>query len=345
MKKFKLFIVSVIAIVCLVVSGGVFTSCSNDDDLLLAGDSQTEQVSSLAQDSVRGITRGTASNGAFSWTYFPNSSQNYSTSSVGDNKPGYGGIYIGGLLNATLIENSGNFYVRLTFNGGSINYSGTAVVKIGSLYSGYGNNCTTFSSGATHVDIPVSITLDGSDTSNLGVMNLWPVIVTNIGGTTARFYTYPIMIWTNPLCNTSTTQGDLQGYVDNVPVYEVSGGCVQFCRSYYSSVYNMDLSSMGSGAQWYINASNNGLSYYANGTTAPQVGDVICWTGGMAPYKKAGHVAIIIEVQPGYVKIAQQGRASMDPIGYQISRTNSTTLANGLNSSYYTLKGLIRKDN
>ena len=42
MKKFKLFIVSVIAIVCLVVSSGVFTSCTNDDDQLLAGDSRAE---------------------------------------------------------------------------------------------------------------------------------------------------------------------------------------------------------------------------------------------------------------------------------------------------------------
>lgn len=37
--------------------GSVFTSCSNDDDLLLAGDTQTEQVSSLSQDSVSSYTR------------------------------------------------------------------------------------------------------------------------------------------------------------------------------------------------------------------------------------------------------------------------------------------------
>ena len=61
MKSFKLFIGSVIAIVCLVVSGGVFTSCTNDDDQLLAGDSQTEQVLSLDQDSVKAVTRGVSS--------------------------------------------------------------------------------------------------------------------------------------------------------------------------------------------------------------------------------------------------------------------------------------------
>lgn len=61
MKSFKLFIGSVIAIVCLVVSGGVFTSCTNDDDQLLAGDSQTEQVLSLDQDSVKAVTRGVMS--------------------------------------------------------------------------------------------------------------------------------------------------------------------------------------------------------------------------------------------------------------------------------------------
>ena len=57
MKSIKLFIGSVIAIVCLVVSGGVFTSCTNDDDLLLAGDAQTEQVSSL-EDNLKAMTRG-----------------------------------------------------------------------------------------------------------------------------------------------------------------------------------------------------------------------------------------------------------------------------------------------
>ena len=41
-----------------VLFGSVFTSCNNDDDLLLAGDSQTELVSSFCQDSVKSVTRG-----------------------------------------------------------------------------------------------------------------------------------------------------------------------------------------------------------------------------------------------------------------------------------------------
>jgi hypothetical protein len=60
MKSFKLFIGSVIAIVCLVVSGGVFTSCTNDDDLFLADNSETEEFSSYEQDSLKAITRGMA---------------------------------------------------------------------------------------------------------------------------------------------------------------------------------------------------------------------------------------------------------------------------------------------
>ena len=46
MKKnnFKLFFVMV-TVIMVVLFGSVFTSCSNDDDLLLAGDPQTEQVS------------------------------------------------------------------------------------------------------------------------------------------------------------------------------------------------------------------------------------------------------------------------------------------------------------
>ena len=40
-----------VTIIMVVLFGSVFTSCNNDDDLLLAGDSQTGLVSSLAQDS------------------------------------------------------------------------------------------------------------------------------------------------------------------------------------------------------------------------------------------------------------------------------------------------------
>ena len=57
MKEFKLFILSCFAVICVALFGSVFTSCSNDDDLLLAGDTQTGLVSSLAQDSVVGKTR------------------------------------------------------------------------------------------------------------------------------------------------------------------------------------------------------------------------------------------------------------------------------------------------
>ena len=57
MKEFKLFILSCFAIICVALFGSVFTSCSNDDDLFLADDSQTGMVSSLAQDSVVGKTR------------------------------------------------------------------------------------------------------------------------------------------------------------------------------------------------------------------------------------------------------------------------------------------------
>jgi hypothetical protein len=56
-KNFKLFF-AMVTVIMVVLFGSVFTSCSNDDDLLLAGDAQTELVSSLDQDSVKGMTRG-----------------------------------------------------------------------------------------------------------------------------------------------------------------------------------------------------------------------------------------------------------------------------------------------
>ena len=56
-KNFKLFF-AMVTVIMVVLFGSVFTSCSNDDDLLLAGGTQTEQVSSLSVDSVKAVTRG-----------------------------------------------------------------------------------------------------------------------------------------------------------------------------------------------------------------------------------------------------------------------------------------------
>ncbi|MBQ7617094.1 hypothetical protein IJS64_03895 [bacterium] len=64
MKQIKSIIVSCFAIICVALFGSVFTSCNNDDDLLLAGDSQTEQVSPLVQDSVKAVTRSNTPYGA-----------------------------------------------------------------------------------------------------------------------------------------------------------------------------------------------------------------------------------------------------------------------------------------
>ena len=64
MKQIKSIIVSCFAIICVARFGSVFTSCNNDDDLLLAGDSQTEQVSPLVQDSVKAVTRSNTPYGA-----------------------------------------------------------------------------------------------------------------------------------------------------------------------------------------------------------------------------------------------------------------------------------------
>ncbi len=70
MKEFKLFILSCFAIICVALFGSVLTSCSNDDDLLLAGDTQTEQVSTLAQDSVKAVTRSSSDIAAGTYNVF-----------------------------------------------------------------------------------------------------------------------------------------------------------------------------------------------------------------------------------------------------------------------------------
>jgi len=335
MKKFSF----VFGIIAMIMFAFGFSACEKDADFQkMVNDPECSDIDMNTD--VDG-TRG--SNSYFGWTYYPNTSYSYSYSSSYETKQGYGGTYYGGFMEAELIDNGGTYYVRLTpANGSTFGVSGNAYIKVGSLYASYGTNTASFSSNYSYVDVPVSIPLNKNNTSKRGVMNLWPVIITSSG---TRYFTYPILIWTNPLCNTYTNTNALQGYVDNVPVKEVPGGCVAFCKSYYSTVYGMNLNGMGNACDWPGNASSNGLTFYSNGTTEPQVGDIVCWSGGTGTYAGYGHIAIIFEVNSSWIKIAQQGRGNMAPIGYQLSRsgTNGMTLVNSIGSSY-TLTGVIRKN-
>lgn len=335
MQKLKFFI-GIIAMICFAIG---FSSCEKDADFQkMVNDPECSDIDmNIDVDGTRG------SNNYFGWTCYPNTDYSYSYSNSGETKQGYGGTYYGGFMRASLIGNNGTYYVRLTpANGSTFGVSGNAYIKVGSLYASYGTNTASFLSNYSYVDVPVSIPLNKNSTYNKGAMNLWPVIITTTG---SRKFTYPILIWTDPFFNRSTTTGVTHGYVDGVQVKRQPGGCVSFCKQYYESVYGMDLWSMSHAYKWWTTAGDYGLTTYDNGSIIPRVGDIVCWTGGTTgDYPGFGHIAIIFEVLDDKVKIVHQGTVAI-PIGQEINRTGTDgkMLTNILSGDGYVLKGVIRK--
>ena len=97
--------------------------------------------------------------------------------------------------------------------------------------------------------------------------------------------------------------------------------CVEYVQRYYYVVYGLNLLSLNGGLnawQFYGNATAMNLTAYANGsTTAPQVGDILCFneTGS-----GLGHVAIIraVDQANSVVHVIQQNVKNGDssPNGY-----------------------------
>lgn len=336
---------TIVGMFAIIVCASMFTACSQDD--YFPEVSQDENIMMDQQSDSYVSTRGVVSNGAFGYTYYPNPNLSYAYANWNDTHVGYGGTYYGGLFKASLIENNGAYYIRFTpYNNATYLPAGDAYVKIGSLYGGYGTNHAQITSNQTQVDVPITVDLNSSNTAKRGVMNLWPMIRTNISGSTIRLFSNPIMLWTSPMYTTTNTDGVLQGYVDNVYVRKAvnpNNGystyqCVQFCRRYYSAVFGKDLSGMGDACDWPGNADDYDLTFYVNGTSEPQVGDIVCWSGGDS---NLGHVAIIIEVQSDKIKMAHQNGGSKDPIGFTANRTGAS-ISNPFGDNY-TLEGLIRR--
>lgn len=328
--KFALFAVLMIAVAALM------SSCDKSIDEPLVN----QESSSNSKEVVVPVMRAMASNSTFGWTYYPDPSSSYASSPLGSSYPGFGGSYVGGYFRASLVDNYGSYSVKIEkVDGSAFTESGTAHIKRGSLYAP-SMGSAQIHAGDLSVTIPVSILLNSNNSSQRGVLNIWPMI---IAGNT-RFFSYPIMIWTNPMFTPRSKNGELMGYVDNVPIYKNINDkknyqCVGFCKEYYKRIYGMRIGSVGTAAKWYNNASSHGFTAYANGTEEPRVGDAVCWSGGNSG---AGHIGIIIEVNDRFVKVAHQNGRKAEAIGMIMNRINSTTLANPF-SSDRPLLGIIRK--
>ena len=103
--------------------------------------------------------------------------------------------------------------------------------------------------------------------------------------------------------------------------------CVEFVNRYYAAVYAQNIRIAGHNANdYYPNAAAHGLTPYNNGgTTAPQVGDILCSGGG-----QYGHVAIIREIGSNYINVIQQNWNNN-------SSDNSMTLSYSPQNGYYTI--------
>lgn len=120
--------------------------------------------------------------------------------------------------------------------------------------------------------------------------------------------------------------------------------CVEYVNRYYYIIYGLNIRIAGRDAyQYYGNPSSPELvSYPDGGVTAPQVGDILCFSGG-----SAGHVAIVRNVGSTSITVIQQNvRENSDDANYTFPLTGSggtfkvdgTQLGTG-----YSCQGWLRK--
>lgn len=274
-------------------------------------------------------------------TYTANSSGNLS---------GGCGTFTGGTIRAKVTSVNGSQITILIgkSDGSTFTTSGTAKVMAASVCGGLAGT-VSYSSGVSSVNVTINATF------SQGITHFYPVVFSSNG---LKYYSEPILVYTNPIYTTSTTFGTLLGTVDGVEVrYNPLGyvsninntyngtttgmkwQCVELVNRYYLQVYGMDIRISGTNAyQYYGTASQRGLVAKSNGgTTAPRVGDVLCFSGGSGGL---GHVMIISEVSSNQVKVAHQnGGSSLAPIGCSFTRNGNTITA----WTNYTCQGWCRK--
>ena len=119
--------------------------------------------------------------------------------------------------------------------------------------------------------------------------------------------------------------------------------CVEYVNRYYYVIYGLNIRIAGQNAnQYYDNPSSRGLVSYANGGIAtPQVGDILCFSGG-----PAGHVAIVRNVGATSVTVIQQNvRENSDDTDYTypLSVSNGTFTIDGTKlGTGYSCQGWLR---
>jgi surface antigen len=249
------------------------------------------------------------------------------------------GSYVGGVIRASVTSQSGStFVVRISKQDGSLfSLAGTAKVKSGSVCGGLAGSAS-YSVGASSVSVTITATFAQ------GLTHFYPVLESANG---ANYFAEPVVIYTTPLyASAPYVNGTFLATVDGVSLYASSSTllsstsvyqCTDWCKRYYSQVYGLTIGGWGNANVWFNNTSGI-LAKYANGTSAPRIGDVLCLSGGSSGN---GHVAIITEVSANQVKMSNQngGTGSFYPIGWTLSRSGNTVSSPG----GFTVQGWMRK--
>ena len=155
----------------------------------------------------------------------------------------------------------------------------------------------------------------------------------------------PVSDWSNnrsftikPQSPDSPAEGSALGHFNDAVIYKGNSNyplnsedyeqCVAFVKRYQNVVYGLNMPSIGHAFQYYGNVQISFGKFPNGGSYAPQIGDIVCLSGGY------GHVAIIRDVQfandgvnNDFVYVAQQNVGSI--ISNHISQQVSLTYSNG----------------
>ena len=308
-KNFKLFF-AMVTVIMVVLFGSVFTSCSNDDDLLLAGDSQTELVSSLAQDSVKAVTRGITS---VSYNVYPSTGSYVPNSTINLPSSCGSGDFYGGVVTAYVLSFSNNVVGVKIEKQTPFSY----FTQNGTAYLKYAHPCgqilssLNYSSGSSSVTVYYNVSNVGL---NYGYYHIYPMVKNSLSPYN-RYYAEPILVYTTNLVNTSNyqTSGAILGTANGVEVKSNGSGnmgsgpyqCVEFCKRYLEDVYGRTTTHYQHAKYWYSDYTNfpswEFARYSNGGSEAPRPGDILCFSNS-----GNGHVAIVMDVVGYVVRIAQQ---------------------------------------
>ncbi|MBL7832214.1 MAG: CHAP domain-containing protein [Saprospiraceae bacterium] len=186
-----------------------------------------------------------------------------------------------------------------------------------------------------HLVVSQNETTDLDSDFNPGEIYGQPNVVENractVGAQSGSFNGVPAYM--NCPIGSSNTYGD--SYVGSVYVGK-KWQCVEYVQRYYKIVYNLNIKPAFGNANTYWTNNNHssvGLQKFANGSVAPQVGDILVSTSG-----SFGHVAIVTGVTSSTVSIIDQNFSSTSQ--RNITRSGNTI---GNFSSGYSVAGLVRK--